>query len=84
MTSAGILLSALLCSFIFLPWSITVFLAVAAGVADPLLLIAGGMLADALYYAPDSSWPFYTLLACAAAPFLHFVRKSVKTSIITG
>lgn len=84
MMSAGVLSAALLCSFVFLPWSVTMVLALVAGVVDPLLLVATGMLADALYYAPDTVLPFYTLLALATAPFLHFVRQRVKTSIITG
>lgn len=84
MISVGILSAALLCSFIFLPWSITMLLALVAGFVDPLLLIATGLIADALHYASDDVLPFYTLLAIAAAPFLYLVRQSVKTSIITG
>ena len=82
--SRGILPLASLISLVLFPWPFTALLALAAAAFEPLVPFAIGLLADALYYAPQSGgWPLYALLGAAATLAAFFVRSQLEASIIS-
>ncbi len=78
-----LLLAATLGSLLMLPWTFTVFLALLAVIVEPLVPLAVGLLADALYYTPGvHAAPLYTILGLLVTPIAFLVHRSIKTSII--
>lgn len=82
MKPALAMLAALL-SVLFLPHVLTMAVAVGASFFSPLAPLAAGLLADALFYTPQSyPMPFYTLLGAATSAAALLVRSFVETSIM--
>ncbi len=74
-----------LASVALFPWPLTAALALTASSLEPLVPLAAGIFADALYYAPQAhAMPLFTLVGatCTAAAF--FVRSRVRASIMRG
>jgi len=69
-------------SVIFLPWLVTACIAVVLAAFDPLVPIALGIFADALYMPYGSFLPVSTLLGAGVAIVAFFVRSRLKTSIM--
>lgn len=67
-------------SVIFLPWLVTACLAVALAAFEPLVPIAIGIFADALYMPYGSFLPISTLLGAGVALVAFLVRSQLKTS----
>lgn len=82
MIRIAVLLAAFVSLFCF-PWPLTVFLTLSIAYDEPLVPLAVGMCADALYFAavPGSYW---TMTVCGALATIisYWVRKRVHTSII--
>ena len=58
----GVLTIAPFVSAFFFPWPLTVLLALAAAVYEPLVPLGAGLFLDTLYFAPETgSWPLFTL-----------------------
>lgn len=83
MILTGILTVAALVSVAFFPWPFSVFLAVLASFRDPLVPLAAGLLADALYYVPhEGSLPMFTFYGLLVSVMVAFVRRALRTSIM--
>jgi len=79
--SVGLVASTLL-SLFFFPWPLTVVLALCAGWFAPLVPLALGVFADALYATPQSALPLYTLLGAALTALALFVRARLLARIM--
>jgi len=78
----GILACSTLVSVIAFPWPLTVLLALAASLTEPLIPLAAGLLADTLYYAPHAqTFPFFTLGGAAVTAAVVFVRGRLSTRL---
>lgn len=76
-------LLALLAPF-WLSWPLVVLLLCVAAVYEPLAAVAGGILADTLYFTHGVySFPFMSIGSMCIAVAALFVRKFLKTRIIT-
>lgn len=72
-------------STVLSPWPLTVLLALAVSLFEPLVPLAAGLFADTLYYAPQSGIvPVFTLYGALATAAALFVRSRLKTGIIGG
>ena len=77
----GILTIASFVSVIFFPWPLTALLALAVSVLEPLVPLAVGLFADALYYTPSAgTLPLATLSGVAATTLMLFVRSRLRAS----
>lgn len=68
-------------SLLLFPWMVTAVLALLAAVFVPLLPLALGMLADALYLPPHA-WPLATLAGLIATLAAFLVRRRLSASIM--
>jgi hypothetical protein len=72
-----------LISLIFFPWFFTVVLALGAAFFEPLVPLGIGLLADTLYYGPESySIPLYTLLGAVVSGIAAFVRTRLRPGMM--
>lgn len=72
-----------LLSVVALPWQLATVIALAAGTMVPLMPLACGLFAEALYWTPRLSLlPFFALSGALATTLLYFVRGRIKASII--
>jgi hypothetical protein len=79
----GILTLMSFVSAVFFPWPLTVVLALASSIFEPLLPLATGLFVDTLYYTPHSgAIPLFTFCGTLATAIAFFVRSRLKTSII--
>lgn len=81
----GILTLLTFISTVLFPWPLTVLLALAVSLFEPLVPLAAGLFADTLYYVPQSGIvPTFTLYGALVTAVALFVRSRLKTSIIRG
>lgn len=67
------------------PWPLSVLLALLAAPLEPLVPLAAGILADTLYFAPQTaSFPLFALLGAVATVATFFVRSRLNTGSIGG
>lgn len=79
----GILSLLTFISIVLFPWPMSVLLALAVSLFEPLVPLAAGLFADTLYYAPRSGiMPLFTLYGAATTAVAFFVRSRLKTGII--
>jgi hypothetical protein len=72
-------------SALFFPWPLTAVLALGVSLSEPLVPLAAGLFADALYYTSSASaLPFFTISGAIATGIAFFVRSRLKTGIIEG
>lgn len=83
MIRAGIFALASCVGLLFFPWGLTAAFTLLATIWEPLMPLAVGILADALYYTPHHV-PLFTLMGALGTLFAYIVHRSVKTSIIRG
>lgn len=70
-------------SLVFFPWQLTAMLALLSSFFMPFMPLAVGMVADALYYAPQAhTLPFATIIGAAATGIAFFVRDRLRASMI--
>lgn len=69
-------------SLFFFPWPLTVLLTLGSGVLVPLVPLALGLLADALYWAPGAGMPFYTLTGALITVLAFFVHARLWARIM--
>lgn len=70
-------------SVVLFPWPLWTVVALMLGALDPIVPLAVGIFADALYYAPNLSvLPVFTLFGAVAAATSFFVRSRLKASIM--
>ena len=70
-------------STLLFPWPLTVILALATSIFDPLVPLAIGLFADTLYYVPHAGTiPLFTLYGALATIAVFFVRSRLQTSTI--
>lgn len=80
---SGILTFASAVSLLLFPWPLTAVLALAAGIFDPLVPLAVGLLADTLYWTPHAgAVPLFTLYGALATALSFFVRSRLAPGII--
>lgn len=75
------ILATFLCLFLF-PWPVAFIGAVLFSLLEPLLPLAVGILAEALFYAPGQGLPFYALGGLLATLAAYFVQSRLKAGII--
>ncbi len=79
----GVLTIFALVAVIALPWQLAAVLALLAGTLVPPVPLACGLLAEALYWAPNiSAVPVFALSGAIATSGLYIVRGRIKASII--
>ena len=79
----GLLTLVVFVSIIFFPWPLAAALAFVSSFSIPLLPLAAGIFADALYYTPHAvAFPFFTLYGALTTSMILFVRSRLKTGII--
>ena len=66
-------------SAVLLPWPLTAFLALSAGVCEPLVPLAIGLFIDVLYYSNAAGLPWATILGALATVLLYLVRSQLRT-----
>lgn len=67
-------------SIVLFPWPMSVFLALAISLFEPLVPLAAGIFADTLYYTPQSGiLPLFTLYGAAVTALAFFVRSRLRT-----
>lgn len=72
-----------LASVALFPWPLAAILALFASSLEPLMPLAAGMFADALYYAPQAhATPLFTLVGAACTLAAFFVRSRVRASLV--
>ncbi len=72
-----------LTSLVLFPWPLTVALALAAAVVEPLVPLGIGILADTLYYSSQSyPVPLYTLLGAVVSGIAYFVRTRLRPGMM--
>ena len=65
------------------PWPAAALLALATASIVPLVPLATGIFADALYYAPHASlFPHFTLWGALATVLVSFVRSRLSAGMI--
>ena len=70
-------------STVFFPWPLTIIFVLCASFFEPLVPLAIGIFADALYYAAFSgALPMFALYGALATALAFFVRSRLKASII--
>lgn len=70
-------------SALFFPWPLTAILALGVSLYEPLVPLAAGIFADALYYAPFSgTLPVFSFAGMIASGIAFLVRSRLKASII--
>ncbi len=79
----GILTVATFVSVVLFPWPLSVLLALVASLFEPLVPLAAGLFADALYYAPSAGrMPVFALYGLALTLAAVFVRSRLRAGII--
>ncbi|MCR4334079.1 MAG: hypothetical protein NUV60_03675 [Patescibacteria group bacterium] len=79
----GILTIGTFVSVILFPWPLSALLAVGASFFEPLVPLAVGLFADALYFVPHvGAWPVYSAWGLILTATALFVRGRLSTSII--
>lgn len=79
----GILTILAFVSALIFPWPFTVLLSIAAAFLEPLVPLAVGIFADAIYLAPHlGGFPLYTLWGAGVSLAAFFVRRRLSASII--
>lgn len=72
-----------LISLVLFPWFFTVVLTLGAAVVEPLVPLGIGLLADTLYYGPQSyPVPLYTILGVAVSGAAAFVRTRLRPGMM--
>ncbi|OGG49079.1 hypothetical protein A3G63_02960 [Candidatus Kaiserbacteria bacterium RIFCSPLOWO2_12_FULL_52_8] len=72
-------------SVVLFPWPLSAFVALIAGVSEPLVPLAAGLFADTLYYMPQSgAWPLFTLSGAVVTIIAAIVHDRLRTSRIGG
>lgn len=70
-------------SLVVFPWPFTVVLTLAAALVEPLVPLGIGLLADMLYYAPQSyPIPLYTLAGGIISAVAYFVRTRLRPGMM--
>jgi len=70
-------------STVIFPWPLSVLLALAASLFEPLVPLAAGLFMDTLYYTPQAgTLPLYTLYGALATALAFLVRSRLKAGII--
>jgi len=81
----GLLVLFIFASTILFPWPLAAALAIVTSLFIPLLPLAVGIFADALYYAPHAAnLPLFTLFGAVATCVALLVRSRLRASSITG
>ncbi|TSA44050.1 hypothetical protein D4R49_00805 [bacterium] len=76
----GILTIVSFISTILFPWPFTAFFVLTAAFFEPLVPLAVGLFADALYYTPYSGvWPTATISGLALSVIAGLVRRQLRT-----
>lgn len=79
----GLVTIGTLSSVVFFPWQLSVALMTYAAVYEPLVPLAAGMLADALYYTSYSTaTPFFSLYGAVATSIALFVHSRLRTGTL--
>jgi hypothetical protein len=69
-----------LASIIFFPWQLSVLVVLGGAGIEPLLPLAAGLLADALYFVPHSTTlPVFSLGGAAVSIVATVVRRQFRT-----
>lgn len=69
-----------LVSSLYLPWQCTAVLAIVAGMWDPIVPLAAGILIDTLYAVPTAHvYPLASLAGAAATALLFLVRRQLRS-----
>lgn len=72
--SATLTVASFICA-IFFPWPLTVVVALAATYYEPLVPLAVGIFADALYFVPGTGVPLASLLGLAGTAAAYLLRS---------
>lgn len=79
----GLLTLSTFVSVVLFPWPLTVLLALASALLEPLVPLAAGLFADTLYYTPQTGiLPLFTLYGAAFSAAAFFVRSRLVTGTI--
>lgn len=79
----GILTLSTLASVILFPWPLSVLLALASAIVEPLVPLAVGIFADTLYYTPQArALPLFTICGAVVTIIAFLVRSQLSKGII--
>lgn len=79
----GILTFSTFASILFFPWLLSVTLATLTAFFEPLVPLAAGLFADAVYYVPGAAhFPYAAIGGGAITLLAFFVRHRLVTGII--